>query len=38
MAYRQLRGKFFIVGVIVLFLMWGLFPVRTLTGPLIGAP
>jgi hypothetical protein len=33
MAYGPSRRKFFIVGVIVLFLMWGLFPVRTLTGP-----
>jgi hypothetical protein len=38
MAYVPLRGQFFIVGTIVLFLMWGLFAVRTLTGPLIGAP
>ncbi len=38
MAYVPLRGQFFIVGAIVLFLMWGLFAVRPLTGPLIGAP
>jgi hypothetical protein len=38
MAYVPLRGQFFIVGAIVLFLMWGLFAVCTLTGPMIGAP
>jgi hypothetical protein len=38
MAYVSLRGQFFVVGAIALFLMWGLFAVRTLTGPLIGAP
>ena len=32
------RGQFFITGAIVVFLVWGLFAVRTLTGPLIGAP
>jgi hypothetical protein len=38
MAYVPLRGQFVIVGAIVLFFMWGLFAVRTLTDPLIGAP
>jgi hypothetical protein len=37
MAYVPLRGQF-LTGAIVVFLVWGLFAVRTLTGPLIGAP
>jgi hypothetical protein len=38
MAYVSSRGQFLVVGAIVLLLMWVLFAVRTLTGPLIGAP
>jgi hypothetical protein len=34
MAYVPSRGKFFIVGAIVLFLKWGLFAIRTLNQPL----
>jgi hypothetical protein len=37
MSYVPLRGQFIISGAIVVFLVWGLFAVRTLTGPLIGA-
>ena len=33
MAYVPLRGQFFIVGAIALFLMWQLFAVRPLPGP-----
>ena len=38
MAYVPLRGQFVISGAIVVFLVWGLFAIRTKTGPLIGAP
>lgn len=38
MTYLRLRGQYFVVGAIVLLLMRGLLAVRTLTGPLIGAP
>jgi hypothetical protein len=33
MAYVSSRGQFFVVGAIVLLLMWVLFAVRTLTAP-----
>jgi hypothetical protein len=31
--YVPLRGQFFLAGVIILFLMWGIFAVRILAGP-----
>ncbi|MGH6838201.1 MAG: hypothetical protein ACREDT_05280 [Methylocella sp.] len=33
LAYVALRGQFFIVGAIALFLIWRLFAVRALPGP-----
>src|SRR5450631_703451 len=35
--YVPLRGQFFIVGTIILLLMWGVFALRILTGSLGGA-
>ncbi|MGH6845984.1 MAG: hypothetical protein ACREC0_00690 [Methylocella sp.] len=38
MTHVPLRGRFFIVGAIALFLMCRLFAIHALLGPLIGAP
>jgi hypothetical protein len=35
--YVPLRGQFFIVGTIILILMWGLFALQIFAGPLAGA-
>ncbi len=35
--YVPLRGKFFIVGTIILFLMWVIFAIQIFAGPSLGA-
>lgn len=35
--YVPLRGQFFIAGVIILLVMWGIFAVQILTAPVTGA-
>jgi hypothetical protein len=35
--YVPLRGQFFIIGTIILLFMWGIFALRILAAPLIGA-
>jgi hypothetical protein len=35
--YVPLRGQFFIVGTIILFLMWVIFAIQIFAGPSLGA-